>query len=110
MARKFIVTEKQFVYANVELHMDMIKNLSDKERPVLGGGRWHIDESKKVFYLWGESVDFGYAKPEDIKRAIEAEDTWITPRLEGFVVMHSPVIMANMPDEEDFTELMVLPS
>lgn len=110
MARKFIVTEKQFVYANVELHMDMIKSLSDKERPILGGGRWDIDEGKKIFYLWGESVDFGYAQPEDIKRAIESDDTWISPRLEGFTVLHSPIIMANMPEPEDFQVLMILPS
>ena len=110
MARKFIVTDKQFVHANVEFHMDMINSLSDKSRPVLGGGRWHIDESRKILYLWGESVDFGYARPEDIKRALEAEDTWISPRIEGFTVMHSPIIMANMPEAEDFEPLMILPS
>jgi hypothetical protein len=109
MARKFIVTDKQFIYANVELHMDMVKNLSDKERPVLGGGRWDIDEGKRVMYLWGESIDYGYAKPDDIKRAIEGEDTWVSPRLEGFTVLHSPIIMASRPEEEDFEVLMILP-
>lgn len=109
MARKFIVTDTQFIMGNVGLHMDLLSKRTEK-LPVLGGGRWDMDSGRKILYLWGESVDYGYAKPEDIKRAIESGDTYIRPDMEGWTVMHSPVIMANQPEVEDFEVLMILPS
>lgn len=124
MARKFIISMDRFLMGNVELHMDLMPrkkesdpvsglslNVSGKDThfQVLGGGRWHTDKEKKILYLWGESIDFGYAEPLAIKRAIESPETFVSPTMEGWIVMHSPVISNNMPDEDTFEKLTVIP-
>ena len=93
---------------NVGYHSDLASRLDKETLPVLGGGRWDVDHEKKIFYLWGASVDYGYAQPEQIKRAIQSPDTWISNSLNDFEVMHSPIISDYAPDEETFTKLLVL--
>lgn len=127
MARKFIITEDKFLYGNVMLHMELIPRKSapmaklsgylskptgsqaDESVKVLGGGRWHTDEENKILYLWGDSTDFGYAKPEDIKKAIASPETWISASMEGWKIKHSPEIGADFPNIGRFTDLMLVP-
>jgi hypothetical protein len=111
MARKFIVTSKRFMMGNVEFHSELARKINTKEEPVLGGGKWDFDEHRKELFLWGLSTDFGQATPEQIKTAIESDDTFISIHLEGFAVLHSPVCDAITltspvpPERSTFTQL-----
>lgn len=103
MAQKFLLNGGQFKMGNVILHMELSKDHSTTE----GGGRFYIDREQKCLFLWGESVDYGYAEPENIKKHILESHT-ISPSLDGYKVMHSPMIQDGIPDEDTFTELLVL--
>lgn len=92
----------------VTLHMDL-KPKSDPSFKVLGGGYWYADKEKKILYLWGESIDFGFAKPDDIVRAINSPDTWVSPSMEGWDVLHSDLISNDMPIEDSFVKLTTIP-
>lgn len=93
---------------NVGYHSELASRLDKQTLPVLGGGRWDVDPEKKIVYLWGASMDFGYAKPEYIKTAMESEETWISQSLHGFQVKHSPIISDTLPDLETFVDLLVI--
>lgn len=123
MARKFIISENKFIMGNVQLHMDLIPRQQPntsfaplarapkvEKMVVIGGGRWETDKEKKILYLWGASMDYGYAEPAHIKRAVESPETLISPFMEGWDVLHSPVISNDMPEIETFTKLTVIPS
>lgn len=124
MARKFIISEDRFIMGNVTLHMDLIPHKRTQDRMsgfqinsnprdhsfrVLGGGRWDTDKENKILYLWGASVDYGYAEPAQIKRAIESPETFISSSMEGWDVLHSPIISDQIPELETFTKLTVVP-
>jgi hypothetical protein len=102
MARKFIITATDFRMADVELHSDLCKNLKN----VLGGGLWFIDRETNILYLWGASMDFGYAYPAAIKEALP--NALISPSLDGFKVMHSPIVTKQFPELSTFTEIYTL--
>jgi hypothetical protein len=103
MARKFIVTKEEFRMGNVEFHKELDKGL---EHMVLGGGMWHMDDREKILYLWGSSIDYGYAEPRIIKHVLE--HAWLSPSLSDFKVMHSPIHGKLMPEHDTFTELIQL--
>lgn len=127
MARKFIITDNKFLYGNVELHMELIprerashsrlpfhssmttRPKADESVKVLGGGRWHTDNENKILYLWGASTDFGYADPEQIKKAIESPETWISLSMTGWQIKHSVIISNELPSLESFVDLMLIP-
>lgn len=108
MAKKFIINKEKFIMGNVDFHKDLVSRMTDINLPTLGGGRWDADKDKKVLYLWGASFDFGYAKPEQIKTAMESEETWISQSLHGFQVKHSPIISDTLPDLETFVDLLII--
>lgn len=122
MARKFLIIDGTFRFGNVDYHKDLLPKKGNSQSlmshvlspvkqvdPIIsGGGRWSVDNGKKILYLWGSSMDFGYAKPEDIKKAIESEDTWISQSLNGFEVMHSPMHSDGLPPADTFTLLTTL--
>lgn len=107
---------------NVELHKDLCKSgrgrsrvgmltlVREQEReeaePVLGGGYWDTDHENKVLYLWGSSVDFGFAKPEDIAERLKT--AWISSGLNGYTVMHSGVCAPVLPPVDTFSVLTIL--
>lgn len=93
---------------NVGYHADLASRLDKETLPVLGGGRWEADPDKKILYLWGASVDYGFAEPGQIRRAIQSPETWISNSLNEFSVMHSGIISDYKPDEETFTQLLVI--
>lgn len=110
MARKFIVTIDRFVMGNVDYHKDLVSRGSgDASKPVLGGGRWETDNDNNILYLWGSSVDYGWASPEQVKRAIESEETYISHSMEGWQIKYSGIISNDMPEISSFIDLMLVP-
>jgi len=108
MARKFIITAEKFIMGNVSYHNELVPRISNEKIPVLGGGRWDVDKEKKIVYLWGASMDYGFAYPEQIKKAMLSEETWISQSLHEFQVKHSPIISDQLPDLDTFTDLLVI--
>ncbi len=108
MAKKFIITKDKFIMGNVGYHADLASRLNKETLPVLGGGRWDVDKDEKILYLWGASVDYGFAEPGQIRKALESEETFISPSLDEFKVLHSSIISDYIPDKETFTELLIL--
>jgi hypothetical protein len=108
MARKFIITPSRFVMGNVDFHKELVPRMAKDDEPVLGGGRWETDKEKRVLFLWGISSDFGFAQPEQIKKAIESPETWISQSLLGWKVMHSGLVSNDLPSMEHFTDLTVV--
>jgi len=88
--------------ASINYHSELVKDRSTAK----GGGRWHLDEENKTLYLWGASSDFGYAKPEDIKKYLL--EGVMPIQFEGYKVMHSAIVSNQMPDLNAFKELCVL--
>lgn len=93
---------------NVGYHSELASKLNIETLPVLGGGRWDVDQEKKIVYLWGASMDYGFADPKQIKRAMLSEETWISQSLHQFQVKHSPIISDYLPDSETFVDLLVI--
>ena len=60
MANKWIVNDgKIYMAANIELHSDLHgKNRLDEKKTV-GGGHFHWDKVKNIFYFFGKSIDYG---------------------------------------------------
>lgn len=67
--------------ASVEYHMELAKDHSKTK----GGGWWELEGNN--LYLYSESNDFGAAKIEDIKSALEEDIT--SMRVEGWNVYFS---------------------
>lgn len=67
---KFIVEGDNLIIAKVTFHKDLV---IDKDQ-VKGGGWWKRDGD--IFILHGSSFDFGSAKVEDIKAAVDARKVW----------------------------------
>jgi len=105
MAKKFIITDTTFKMGVVSYHSE----LRDKQEPVLGGGRWLADQSKQTLYLWGASMDFGYAHPVEIEPRIK-EAFGISLQYPGYTVMHSPLLSDHLPELDTFKELCKLAS
>lgn len=121
MARKFLLLNGAFRMGNVSYHKDLLPQkassihsmfnrpkVQEPEPVTKGGGRWDTDNEKKILFLWGSSMDFGYAEPEEIKKALESEGTWISQSLNGYQVMHSPVHSDILPKLDTFTLLTTL--
>lgn len=103
MAHKFMLADGHFkMSASIAYHYELVEDRSTTK----GGGRWHLDKENKILYLWGHSSDFGVATPEDIKKYLL--EGVMPIRFEGYKVMHSSVLLKEMPDEDEFTELCVL--
>ncbi len=64
---KFIVEDGCLIIRKVTFHKEMV---IDKSK-VKGGGWFRYDKETNTFILYGESVDFGMADIEDIKKCIE---------------------------------------
>ena len=78
---KFIIEEINnkecfLVIAECTFHEDIATNRSK----VKGGGWYRINDNEIDFY--GESTDFGPAKIEDIKRAINTNNVYLYPNLD----------------------------
>lgn len=71
---KFIVEGNNLVIGKCTFHKQMAETISD----VKGGGMWEWDKEAKVFFLYGDSTDFGYASPEDLKACIEAGNVFFS--------------------------------
>lgn len=71
---KFIVEGDNLIIAKCTFH----KQLVTDPAKVKGGGLWDWDKEKKEFLLYGDSVDFGYAEPEDIKICIMAGNVFLS--------------------------------
>ena len=74
MCPKFILEnfEKEglvMIIGKVQYH----KQLAYKKENIISGGWWRIDNNLKIFYLYGDSFDFGAAKLYDIKKCIESK-------------------------------------
>jgi len=82
MAKKFVIVNGMFSLGNVDLHRELTKEGDD----VKGGGHWHLDKENKKLYLWGHSFDFGMAKREDIKKALE--EKMFSPFLKECEIYH----------------------
>jgi hypothetical protein len=99
MARKFLLNNGYFkLSASVEFHLELAKDHSTTK----GGGWWHMDEEKKILYLFGLSTDFGPAEPEDIKTHM---DNTTMLRFEGFEVLYSREPSNTLPPLHTFTHL-----
>jgi hypothetical protein len=108
MAKKFIITAEKFIMGNVDFHKDLVSRMRTDTFPTLGGGRWDADKDKKILYLWGESHDFGFARPEQIKTAMESEETFMSQSLHGFQVKYSGITSYTLPDLDTFTDLLII--
>lgn len=71
---KFIVEGNELIIGRCTFHKQLV---TDKEK-VKGGGMWDWDKEKKEFFLYGESVDYGYAEAEDIRKCIEAGNVFLS--------------------------------
>lgn len=65
---KFIVEGDSLIIAKCTYHKQLV---IDKNH-VKGGGMWEWDKEAKTFMLYGDSADFGYASPEDVRDCILA--------------------------------------
>lgn len=72
--QKFIVEGGSLIIAKCTFHKQLV---TDKEK-VKGGGMWKWDQENKIFTLYGDSHDFGYANAEDIKKCIEARNIFLS--------------------------------
>lgn len=71
---KFIVEGNNLVIGKCTFH----KQLATDPANVKGGGMWDWDRDQKEVFLYGDSVDFGFAKPEDIKACINAGNVFLS--------------------------------
>ena len=65
---KWIIEDGELIIGKVAFHKDLAL---DKTK-VKGGGWFSFDSKKNTFYLYASSEDFGYAKLEDVKNAVES--------------------------------------
>lgn len=72
MANKWIVNDgKIYMSANIELHSDLHgKNRLD-EKKTIGGGHFHFDKAKNIFYFFGKSIDYGQVSKERFDAAFK---------------------------------------
>jgi len=99
MARKYIITDDQFIMGNVKYHFEL-KPERSKAHPE-GGGFWHIDPQKKIFYLYGVSSDFGGIMRERLKEVLST--TLLNPNLNGYEIHHSYSL--QFPDATDWEHI-----
>lgn len=72
---KFIVEDGNVIISKVTFHKEMV---TEKEK-VQGGGSYRYNHEANSFTFYGESYDFGPAKMEDIKKAIEEDKVFTNP-------------------------------
>jgi hypothetical protein len=84
MAFKFIVTTEDHYNAKIKLgNVDYHKNLKKPNEAVYGGGRFVIDDDKKVLDLFDVSADFGLPKLDGWD-TLSISDEW-----KGYKVVYS---------------------
>lgn len=69
-ASKFIILGDQLVMSSaVEYHRELVPEGSREQ--VHGGGRFHVDHSKKTIMFYGTSDQYKTANPTRIRKALE---------------------------------------
>ena len=63
---KYIIEDGKLFIGKVTFHKELAENINN----VKGGGFFHFDTETNTFYLYGKSHDFGQAKIEDVKNAV----------------------------------------
>lgn len=72
---KFIIEGDSLILMKVSYHHEIATNKDD----VKGGGWFRYDHPNNTFIFYGESVDFGKATLEDIKKCVEAKNVFSHP-------------------------------
>ncbi|MFW6351584.1 MAG: hypothetical protein ACOC2E_04295 [Bacteroidota bacterium] len=67
MHKKFIINEGRLKLDVVDQHVDIASDHTTTN----GGGWWHIDEEKKIIWLYGRSMRFGSAPQNELKKIIQ---------------------------------------
>lgn len=112
MANKFVVTqikktgEYRFkLSASVELHLELV----DDRESCLGGGWFYLDKEKKILLLYKKSQDYGRPSRPDLIKALE--NSFHSPSLEGFKIIHSTLddfayALSSIEDGLDHTKVI----
>jgi len=82
MAQKFIITDDtaiSFRMGNVEMHVDL--KPKDTSIKVISGGKFHIDRENNIFWVYGQSYDFGKATIEQIRKT--KKESYLSPAIES---------------------------
>lgn len=70
---KFIIEDGKLIMMKVTYHKEIVTDATK----VKGGGWFKFIPDKNLFVFFGESIDFGKAKFEDIKKCVENSQVYL---------------------------------
>lgn len=73
---KFIIEDGNLIISKCKFHNQLVKDTTK----VRGGGWFKYADEDKSFTLYGDSYEFGAAKIEDIKKAIDDGQVYLNSR------------------------------